>query len=171
MKLALLLVALVSATVTASSHVNHDHHKVMQATNWNIPATTALVKEFEGLYLTAYICPAGVLTIGYGHTGSDVYTGMKITAAQATTYLTHDLQKFANCVNSYVKVNLNPNQRGSLTSFSFNLGCGALQGSTLLKRINAGENPNTVASEEMPRWVNGGGKVLPGLVRRRAAEV
>ena len=165
MKQALLLLTLVCASVTATSH----HH--VQGADWNTPGTKKLVKEFEGLYLTAYYCPAGVLTIGWGHTGSDVKKGMKISTAQAETFLTNDLQVFANCVNNAVKKPLNSNQRGALVSFSFNVGCGALQGSTLLRRINAGENPNTVASEELPRWNRGGGKVLPGLVRRRAAEV
>ena len=55
------------------------------------------------------MCPAGVLTIGWGHTGPDVYAGMTITQAQAETYLTNDLQKFVNCVGSYLKVSLNPN--------------------------------------------------------------
>ncbi len=121
--------------------------------------------------MTAYICPAGILTIGYGHTGPDVYRGMKITAAQAEAFLAQDLQKFANIVTSSVKVRLNANQMGALVSFTFNVGGGAFNTSTLLRRLNAGENPNTVASQEMPRWNKGGGVVLPGLVRRREAEV
>ncbi len=67
---------------------------------WNVAGTKALVKEFEGLRLTAYICPAGVLTIGWGHTGPDVYSGQTITVAQAETFLDNDLQKFAFCVGS-----------------------------------------------------------------------
>ena len=121
--------------------------------------------------MTAYICPAGILTIGYGHTGPDVYRGMKITAAQAEAFLAQDLQKFANIVTSSVKVRLNANQMGALVSFTFNVGGGAFNTSTLLRRLNAGENPNTVATQEMPRWNKGGGVVLPGLVRRREAEV
>ena len=121
--------------------------------------------------MTAYVCPAGVLTIGWGHTGTDVYRGMTITQAQAETYLTNDLQKFANCVGNALNVNLNPNQVGALVSFSFNVGCGNLQSSTLLRRLNAGENPNTVATQELPRWVYANGVKLNGLVRRRDAEV
>ena len=68
-------------------------------------------------------------------------------------------------------VPLNRNQRGALTSFTFNVGGGAFRTSTLLRRLNAGEDPNTVATQELPRWNKGGGKVLPGLVRRRQAEV
>ena len=166
----LLTFALVAAAVSGSRHHELEHPMLTQQA-WNVAGTKALVKEFEGLYLKAYICPAGVLTIGWGHTGPDVYTGMTITQAQAETYLTNDLQKFANCVSSYLKVRLNPNQVGALVSFTFNLGCGAFQGSTLLKRLNAGESPNLVASQEMPRWVYANGVKLAGLVRRRDAEV
>lgn len=143
----------------------------VQTGTWNVAGTKKLIKEFEGLRLTAYRDSVGVLTIGYGHTGSDVHAGMTITAAQADALLEKDLGRFVNCVTSYVKVPLNPNQNGALVSFSFNLGCGSLQSSTLLRRLNNHENPNTVASEEMPKWNKAGGKVLPGLVRRRAAEV
>jgi lysozyme len=66
---------------------------------------------------------------------------------------------------------LNANQYGALVSWAFNVGCGASGSSTLMKRLNAGENPNTVAEEELPKWNKGGGQVLPGLTRRRAAEV
>ncbi len=79
------------------------------AQDWNTPGTVNLVKQFEGLSLTAYVCPAGVLTIGYGHTGADVYKGMKITQAKAEQLLASDLQKFANIVNSAVRVPLNRN--------------------------------------------------------------
>ena len=113
----------------------------------------------------------GVLTIGYGHTGPDVKPGMTITQKQAEDLLAKDLAKFASTVTTSVKVPLNANQNGALISFTFNVGSGAFQTSTLLRRLNAGENPNTVAKEELPRWNKGGGKVLPGLVRRREAEV
>ena len=136
------------AMLAMSTYASHHHHAepMVEQSNWNVQGTVNLVKEFEGCKLTAYYCPAGVLTIGYGHTGSDVKVGMKITQKQAEDFLAKDLQKFATAVNSAVKVNLNPNQRGALVSFSFNVGAGALRSSTLLKRINAGENPNTVAS-------------------------
>ena len=168
---------LMAVVALATVECKHDHTALaeitpkLQQSNWNVQGTVNVVKEFEGLYLTAYVCPAGVLTIGYGHTGADVYRGMKITAAQAEAYLAKDLQKFANTVNAAVKVPLNANQRGALVSFTFNVGGGNLRSSTLLKRLNAGENPNTVATQEMPRWNKGGGKVLAGLVRRRTAEV
>ena len=166
-----LLLALALAAVATASHHHEEHTMLQQAQAWNIPGTKSLVKQFEGLYLTAYVCPAGVLTIGWGHTGPDVYRGMTISQAQAETYLTNDLQKFANCVGNALNVKLNPNQVGALVSFSFNVGCGNLQSSTLLRRLNAGENPNTVATQELPRWVYANGVKLNGLVRRRDAEV
>ena len=69
------------------------------------------------------------------------------------------------------EVTLNANQYGALVSWCFNIGVGGAQGSTLISRLNAGEEPNTVLPEELPKWNKGGGEVLPGLVRRRAAEV
>lgn len=69
------------------------------------------------------------------------------------------------------KAVLNLNQYGAVVSWAFNMGCGAAQGSTLVKRLNNGENVNSVLSEELPKWVYGGNVKLPGLVRRRAAEV
>ena len=113
----------------------------------------------------------GVWTIGYGHTGSDVYKGLTITQARADQLLQQDLGKFNTCVSSNINRNLNGNQVGALMSWSFNVGCGALQTSTLRKRMNAGEDLNTVASQELPRWNKAGGKEVPGLTRRRAAEV
>jgi GH24 family phage-related lysozyme (muramidase) len=69
------------------------------------------------------------------------------------------------------KAVLNLNQYGALVSFTFNLGCGAAQGSQMVKRLNNGENVNKVLSEELPKWVHGNGKVLPGLVTRRNNEI
>lgn len=78
-----------------------------------------------------------------------------------------------NCITRDTGSNvvLNANQYGALVSWAFNVGCGNMRTSTLLKRLNAGEAPNTVAAEELPKWNKGGGVVLPGLTRRRAAEV
>ena len=139
--------------------------------SWNVAATLKLVKEFEGCRLTAYKDAVGVWTIGYGHTASDVKPGMTITQAKADSLLQQDLAKFNSCVSSYINRPLNANQVGALMSWSFNVGCGSLQSSTLRRRMNAGENLNKVASEELPKWNKAGGKVLPGLTRRRAAEV
>ncbi len=146
----LVLLATLAVTMVAGKHrLQHDHevqHPTLMATNWNVAGTLKLVKEFEGLRLTAYQDSVGVWTIGYGHTGPDVYKGLTITQAQADSLLQNDLGKFNNCVNTYITAKLNPNQVGALMSWSFNVGCGNLQSSTLRKRMNAGENPNTVAS-------------------------
>ena len=113
----------------------------------------------------------GVWTIGYGHTGSDVYKGLTITQAKADSLLQQDLGKFNTCVSNNINRNLNSNQVGALMSWAFNVGCGALQSSTLRTRMNAGEDLNTVASQELPRWNKAGGQVVQGLVNRRNAEV
>lgn len=82
-------------------------------------------------------------------------------------------KRFEVCITGMVSsaATVNLNQYGALVSWSFNVGCGAAQSSTLLKRLNKGENVNTVLSEELPKWVYGNGKKLPGLVRRRNAEI
>ncbi len=127
-----------------------------------------LIKEFEGCETTAYVCPAGVLTIGYGSTGSHVTPGKTITEAEAEALLLKDLTRFEKAVNELVKVPMTQGMYDALVSFAFNCGEGALGESTLLRKLNAGEDPNTTAKAELPRWTNGG---LAGLVRRRAAEV
>ena len=130
-----------------------------------------LVKHFEGLYLTAYKCPAGVWTIGYGHTAG-VKEGQTITADQADAFLQADLTAAAAQVDKLVKVPLTPQQRGALASFVFNLGSGSLQSSTLLRLLNQGDYAG--AAGQFGRWVyatvNGVKTQLPGLVKRRAAE-
>jgi lysozyme len=130
-----------------------------------------LIKEFEGLRLTAYVCPAGVLTIGYGSTGSHVMPGKSITRAQADALLLKDLARFEAGVSELITKPLTQAQFDALVSFAFNLGCGALEESTLRRRLNGGEDANTVIAQELPKWVKAGGATLPGLVRRRAAEV
>ena len=126
-----------------------------------------LIKSFEGLELEAYLCPADVWTIGYGHTG-DVKEGDTITKAEADELLDKDLEKFRSGVNRCVKVPLNENQFGALVSFAYNVGIGSLQSSTLLKLLNAGDYD--AAADQFPRWNKSGGKVLTGLTRRREAE-
>ena len=96
---------------------------------------------------------------------------MTISQAQADAYLLSDLAKFSSCVNSYITARLNPNQVGALISFTSSVGCRSLQHSGIYYDLNAGLDPNTVVSEEFPRYVSRRGQVLPGLVRRRAAEV
>jgi GH24 family phage-related lysozyme (muramidase) len=132
------------------------------------PAGLKLIKSFEGLRLTTYTCAAGVLTIGYGSTGAHATPGKTITEAEAEALLLKDLTRFEKAVNELVKVPMTQGAYDALVSFAFNCGEGALAESTLLRKLNAGEDPNTVAKAELPRWTNSG---LAGLVRRRAAEV
>jgi lysozyme len=131
----------------------------------------ALLKKFEGCKLKAYYCPAGVCTIGYGHTSSagapEVVDGMSITQAQADEILKRDLVKFESAVTDLVKVRLTQNQFDVLVDFAYNAGIGNLKSSTMLKKVNAGDLDAVPA--ELMKWTKGGGKVLPGLVRRRQA--
>lgn len=81
-------------------------------------------------------------------------------------------QEFEVCLgNAISSVRLNANQYGALVSWSFNVGCGNMRSSTLVKRLNNGEDPNTVAEQELPKWNKAGGQVVDGLTRRRAEEV
>jgi lysozyme len=127
-----------------------------------------LIKRFEGCRLKAYRCPAGVLTIGYGHTGSDVSNGMVISQEKAENMLKMDLAVHCNNVTKLVKVPLNQNQFDALVSFEYNVGYGALSTSTLLRLLNQGKY--TEASKQFERWVYAGGKPLEGLKKRRIAE-
>lgn len=130
-----------------------------------------LITEFEGLRLSAYLCPSNVVTIGVGHTGPDVVMGMNITEGHAMELLAQDLTRFEKAVSQLINAELNQAQFDALVSFAFNCGAGALEESTLRKRLNAGEDPNTVAKEELPKWCKGPNGPLAGLVRRRTAEV
>lgn len=131
-----------------------------------------LVKSFEGLYLKAYKCPAGVWTIGYGHTGKvdgkAICSGMTITKAKATSLLQDDMKTFEKAVTDLVKVKLNQHQFDALVSFAFNCGAGNLKSSTLLKMVNS--KNFTAAGDEFLKWNKAGGKVLAGLTRRRKEE-
>lgn len=127
-----------------------------------------LIKGFEGFRAKAYVCPAGVLTIGYGHTGKDVKSGQVITEQRGVELLAQDVGRFERAVDRLVKVPLAQNQYDALVSFTYNVGEGNLQSSTLLKKLNAKDYAG--AAEQFDRWNRGGGKVLAGLVRRRAAE-
>ena len=129
-----------------------------------------LIKKFEGLRLTAYLCPAGVWTIGYGHTGSDVYSGLKISEEKAEQLLWKDIESFEQCVNSFVSVKINQNEYDALVSFTFNVGTTAFINSTLLKLLNE-KADRKIVSQEFKRWVKGGdNETIPGLVRRREEE-
>ncbi len=126
-----------------------------------------IIKKFEGCELEAYLCPAGIPTIGYGHTYG-VKLGRTITQAEANTLLEQDYQDALVGVEELVKVPLTENQLGALTSFVFNLGRGKLLGSTLRKKLNQGDYKG--AAEEFDKWVFAKGVKLEGLVKRRAAE-
>lgn len=126
-----------------------------------------LIKEFEGLRLTAYQDSVGVWTIGYGHT-QGVYSGMTITEAQANIFLDQDVISHASGIFKYITVQLNQNQFDALVSFHFNLGADILQGTALLTYINSKNWQQ--AANEMNKYVNAGGKPLEGLIRRRKAE-
>jgi len=126
-----------------------------------------LVKFFEGFEPKAYLCPANVWTIGYGRT-KNVQEGDELTEIQAERDLFEELDEFAEQVLNTVKVDLEQNELDALTSWTYNLGVGNLQSSTLLKKLNSGDK-NSVPSE-MVRWNKAAGKVLAGLTRRREAE-
>lgn len=125
------------------------------------------IKEFEGCSLTAYKCPAGKLTIGYGHT-KGVKNGQKITQAQAEALLKADLKPFEAYVNKLL-VCTTQGEFDALTDFVYNLGCASLERSTLLKLIRQHANTNDIQKQFM-RWVYAAGKKLKGLERRRAWE-
>lgn len=127
-----------------------------------------LIKDFEGLRLTSYRCPADVWTIGYGHT-ANVTSGQTITETQAEQLLKDDLKKFETAVNSE-NLNINQNQFDSLVSFAYNVGESAFRKSTLLQLVKNNPKDSQIKSEFM-RWVHiANGQQLAGLVRRREAE-
>jgi len=129
----------------------------------------ALICHFEGCKLTAYKCPAGIWTVGYGHTGAGVTSGLTITQDRAEQLLAADLLNFETGVYGMTGSILQC-RFDALVSFSYNLGLHTLEGSTLLRKFRLGDIAG--ASAEFPRWchVGGAGVVLEGLVRRRAAE-
>lgn len=134
-------------------------------------AGLALIKKWEGCYSYAYHCPAGVLTIGYGHTNlanqpPRVVEGMTITRDQAHEILVSDLRLHERRVNQLVEVDLTQAQFDVLVSFDFNTG--ALEKSTLLRKLNAGDYD--AVPRELMRWTKGGGRTLQGLVNRRGDE-
>ena len=126
------------------------------------------LKEFEGFRGTAYYCPGGKLTIGYGHTGIDVHPGDVISKYWAEHLLKADLYDLEKQVDS-LDVDLNQPQFDALVSFAFNLGFYKLKTSTLLKTIKEGGSMRAI-KKEFKRWVYAGGQKLKGLERRREWE-
>lgn len=139
---------------------------------WLAPART-IIKEFEGCRLKAYRCPAGVWTVGWGHTGLDVRDGVTVTQSQADTLLDQDITFFAEGIHRLLRGSdkLGGNQQAALISWAFNVGLAAVETSMLRRRIMAGESYVTVIPQELPRWNKAEDIVMVGLVRRRAAEV
>lgn len=132
-------------------------------------AAVDLVKRFEGRRLTAYKCPAGIWTVGYGQTGPDIVEGTTWTIWQCETRLKTALGRLAQAVDDMVTVDMTDNQRAALISFAFNVGTGALKSSTLLSLLNQGKTDES--AEQFLKWNKGGGRVLAGLTARRLAEM
>lgn len=137
-----------------------------------------LISEFEGFVPSPKPDPVGKLTVGYGHLCqrrgcSEVPHYFPLTKHEAQLLLNKDLTRFTRCLAGYIsnRVKLNQNQWAALVSWTFNEGCGQVKTSSLVRRLNKGQTPNTVAAQELPKWKYAGGRVMPGLVRRRAAEV
>lgn len=126
-----------------------------------------LIKKWEGFRAKAYLCPAQVWTIGYGHTGN-VSPGQTISKVKAEELLRLDVERFERTVNEKVKVDLNQNQFDALVSFTYNIGSSAFTKSTLLRLLN--QLKYQAAAMQFHRWVRGGGQKLPGLVSRRQDE-
>lgn len=129
-----------------------------------------IIKKYEGFSSQAYKCPAGVWTIGYGHTGRDVYEGVTITEKEASLLLEKEVRKLEEEVLFYLDNKPSMNELDALTSLCYNVGLGAFKKSRLLKRINLKENGELIAKE----WIEFNkvnGKVVKGLIRRRAEEI
>ncbi|KAJ6637822.1 Endolysin [Pseudolycoriella hygida] len=151
----------------------------VSAAGYNGPTNQAglnLIKKFEGWYPNFYLDPTGIKTIGYGHAChvwncavplNGIYN-VPLSAANGEALLKSDLVSYEKCVSTNVKANINANQFSALSSFVFNLGCGNFKSSDMLRLLNAGDVKG--ASDEMLLWVKAGGKVLQGLVNRRAEE-
>lgn len=144
------------------------------------PAGYRLIQTCEGCRLRAYPDPASggaPWTIGYGHTGPEVQPGVVISQQQAEAWLRSDIARFEAAVDRCLAANgiapprLSAQQRDALVSFCFNVGAAAFSGSTLVRRLKAGEAANTVLAQELPRWVHGPNGPVPGLVNRRQAEL
>lgn len=148
---------------------------MLQNEKWNMCSSAMkisaagidIIRKFEGCKLQSYYCPAGVLTIGYGHT-KGVTQGMTITQEQADAFLLDDLAETENAVNSAVRVPLTQNQFDALTSLVYNIGAGNFRKSTLLKLLNRQEYDS--AAEQFKKWIYANKQVSKGLKNRRDAE-
>lgn len=136
--------------------------------DWDPALAAPFVSSWEGCRLTAYQDVAGVWTIGYGHTGPDVFSGLVIAPELAVEYLREDLARHAGAVAGAVRVKVTENQFVALLSLVFNIGPAAFKRSSVLRNLN--NKATTQAAESFKLWRKAGGKVVSGLVRRRAAE-
>lgn len=148
----------------------HKHYTNMQISENGLK----LIAQFEGCELKAYRCPAGIWSIGYGHTGDDVEPDMTITEDEAFELLGRDTVKTEKSVSKMLVTQIangliNQNMFDALVSFAYNCGTGNLQKSTLLKKVKANPFDPSIENEFM-RWTKAGGRELPGLVKRRKAE-
>jgi lysozyme len=138
-----------------------------------IPAAAVeMVKKWEGFRHHAYLCPANVWTVGYGTTrlpgGRPIGPADTMTQGEAEEALRHDMRRFAAAVDRLITVPLAEHERAALISWTYNVGEGALEKSTLRRKLNAGDRAGAAA--EFRRWNQSGGRILSGLVRRRADE-
>jgi len=127
----------------------------------------AIIKHYEGLRLKAYRCPAGVWTIGYGHTGG-IKENDEITESDADRLLYQDMHDAFDCIEHYVDEDLTDYETAALISLVFNIGCNAFRGSQICRLLNEGNMK--AAAQQFQWWRKGGGQVLPGLVKRRESE-
>lgn len=134
----------------------------------------ALLKRFEGCRLKAYLCPAGVWTIGYGNTfyedGTKVKEGDVITQQRADELAKFIVEQFADSIRAMIKQPLNENQFSACVSLAYNIGTGGFKKSSVLRKLNVNPNDSTIA-DSFRMWNKGGGVVLKGLVNRREAEI
>ncbi|MEN3259083.1 lysozyme [Sodalis endosymbiont of Spalangia cameroni] len=133
-----------------------------------IAMATVLIQWHEGVRHTPYRDSGGVLSVCYGHTGSDIVPGKRYTAAECQSLLDSDLKAAMAVVDANVTVPLKESQKAAFASFVYNVGSGAFERSTLLKKLNAGDKAG--ACNELRRWKYVDGKVSRGLVSRRAVE-
>ena len=147
----------------------------MSAVSEAVEIAASLCRPFEGLRLVPYICPAGYPTIGYGTVFKPDGTKVTmehppITKETAEEWLLHELQHnyMAGVLKASPGLITNPRALGAMTDFAYNLGVSRYRGSTLRRKVD--EQDWDAAKEQLMLWTRGGGKVLPGLVRRRQAE-
>ena len=182
-QLGIILGISISPLITTVSHASeqsfNSRHSIVSSTasaNLEVlPDAINLVKYYEGFRANAYIDTSGGAVIGYGLSkvdGKRVSLGQYITQAQADVALERELQRIQQMVLASVKVDLNPNQLGALTSLVYNAGTRILTNSTLIRKLNAGDYAG--AAREFPRWnkAHQGGRLVafPGLTKRRLAE-